>query len=315
MNLQTTINYLILNIITSFVCLNTSLGQNTLFYNSPAIPGTEILTKTLEKKFVQESLPIGNGRLGAMFNGGIGTEIIVVNDITLWTSTKRGQSEVAQSGTRMGVGKDLETVREAYRQGKYGTKPGSMEEMSTKYLVSKEKLGNYSTFTEVYIKTGHNAEKAKNYRRELDIKKSIGSVSYTIDNTKYTREYFCSYPNDAIAMRYKAENGKLKLNIGTTTRHIVETLKAQNNQITLHGKYRLKNEEGGFSQIIKIDAGNGKITSNENNTLEVSETDEVIIYLAGCTDYLPIYPTFKGKDYKKEVNETISQLVLSLIHI
>ena len=35
--------------------------------------------------FFEEALPIGKGRLGAMVYGGVGTERLSLNDITLWT--------------------------------------------------------------------------------------------------------------------------------------------------------------------------------------------------------------------------------------
>lgn len=43
-----------------------------LWYKSPA-------------KIWEESLPLGNGRLGAMPTGGVYSENIVLNDITMWS--------------------------------------------------------------------------------------------------------------------------------------------------------------------------------------------------------------------------------------
>ena len=53
--------------------------------------------------YMQEALPMGNGRLGAMFSGGIDREHLLINEITLWMNAKRGSDEVAQSGTRKGA--------------------------------------------------------------------------------------------------------------------------------------------------------------------------------------------------------------------
>ena len=36
-------------------------------------------------EFFEESLPIGNGRLGALIYGGTGDNMIQFNDITFWT--------------------------------------------------------------------------------------------------------------------------------------------------------------------------------------------------------------------------------------
>ena len=43
-----------------------------LWYDSPAT-------------FFEEALPIGNGKMGAMVFGGIDDNVILLNDITLWT--------------------------------------------------------------------------------------------------------------------------------------------------------------------------------------------------------------------------------------
>ena len=47
-------------------------GRNTLWYREPA-------------RSWNESLPVGNGRLGAMVFGGIREERIALNEDTLWT--------------------------------------------------------------------------------------------------------------------------------------------------------------------------------------------------------------------------------------
>ena len=135
--------------------------------------------------YIQTALPLGNGRLGAMFSGGIETEHLLINDITLWMNAKRGMDEVAQSGTRIGAHENLETVRQAYRDGKYGTKPGSMESLSTEYLSSKERLGNYAPFTDVLISTEHDPASARDYRRSLDSRTGLGTVSYSIGKGKF----------------------------------------------------------------------------------------------------------------------------------
>lgn len=38
--------------------------------------------------FFEESLPIGNGKLGALVYGGTDDNIIYLNDITLWTESQ-----------------------------------------------------------------------------------------------------------------------------------------------------------------------------------------------------------------------------------
>ncbi|WP_345684354.1 glycoside hydrolase family 95 protein [Novipirellula caenicola] len=286
----------------------TADAQHVLFYDAPVLPGAKTIAGKGEKDFIQRALPLGNGRLGAMFSGGIDRELIATNEITLWANANRGLDEVTQSGTRLGAGAHLETVRQAYRDGKYGTKKGSMEQMADQYLISPQKLGNYSTFTEVQISTGHDPKNVTDYRRELDLKTAIGKVSYDIGEASYTREYFCSYPHDAMVMRLTAHNATLDLTISTSTRHQTKSLKADGSTSTLIGEVKLANDKSYFSQHIHVEADGGKVTATNGGSLQVSGAKAVNLYLAGYTDYLPVYPTFKGRDYEQDGLATLDRI-------
>ena len=49
-------------------------------------PDLELWYRT-PAKIWEESLPLGNGRLGAMPTGGVYSENIVLNDITMWSGS------------------------------------------------------------------------------------------------------------------------------------------------------------------------------------------------------------------------------------
>ncbi|WPJ95947.1 glycoside hydrolase family 95 protein [Coraliomargarita algicola] len=284
-------------------------AQHVLHYNAPAIPGEQAVEKKAEKEFIANALPLGNGRLGAMFSGGIDRELIVTNEITQWANSNRGLDPVAQSGSKPGAGKDLEKVREVYRAGKYGTKEGGMEWTANKYLCADMKLGNYSTFTEVQIDTGHDPKQVSNYRRALDLENALGQVSYSIGQANYTREYFVSHPHDAMVMHYTADNATLDLKIGTTTRHNTQVLKAAGNRITLLAEVELANDMAGFTQVIEVETTGGKVTPSKDGRLQVSGASAVTIYLVGYNDYLPVFPHFKGRDYQSEAKVALQKLV------
>ena len=184
----------------------------TLHYDKPAQDDIG-KHKRGGSKYMQESLPLGNGRLGTMFSGGVAKERLLFNEITLWANGKRGEEPVKQSGNRVGAYKHLEEVREAYRNEVEGSKEGSMEALSTKYLATQEPLGNYARFTDVVIETGHDDDKAEGYRRALNIMEGIGSVEYSFEGSDYKREYFCSYVDDATMARYTSSGADLDLTI------------------------------------------------------------------------------------------------------
>ena len=278
-----------------------------LQYNSPAAADLiKSQGKNREPNFIKTALPLGNGRLGAMFSGGIAEEHLCINDITLWMNTKRGQDEVAQSSARKVTPENFEKVRQAYRDEKMGTSPDSMEGMSTKFLAAKEPLGNYGPFTNVVIATGHDPASAKDYRRSLDSRTGLGRVSYSAEGGKFTREYFCSYPHDVVGMRYTAEGAKLNLTVKTITYHKVNELKATDNRITLAAEAKMVRDNMHFAQIIDVDATDGKVTPQKDGSLKITGATDVRIYLAGYTDYLPNYPVFKGRDFRSDSEEAVT---------
>ncbi len=285
-------------------------AQFLLTYDEPASKFTTGQRQDYSKPgYMQEALPLGNGRLGAMFSGDMEEEHIMLNDITLWMNSIRGLSEVEQSGTRIGAYKNFEKVREAYRNENYGTSENSMESMSTKYLSSHQPLGNYAPFTDVYIATGHQSEAVTNYTRSLDVFSGVGHVNYSVGKANFTREYFCSYPNDVVAMRYTAENAEMNLTIKASSLHKITNLIAEGKVLVLNGEAAMVKDPVKFQQRVFIDAGNAKITAQDDGTLKVENAKDVKIYVSAYTDYLPVYPSFKGRDFETDTKTTLENAV------
>lgn len=297
------------NLLFVLICLQTQ-AQFVLHYDAPACEFTTEQRNDYRKKgFMQEALPLGNGRLGAMFSGGIDQEHIMLNDITLWMNSTRGLDEVAQSGTRIGAYKNFGKVRQAYRDGNYGTSENSMEAMGTKYLSTKQRLGNYAPFTNLYIETHHDSSTVSNYKRTLDARTGMGTVNYSVGKADFTREYFCSHPNDVVVVRYTATNTEMSLKVQTNTLHKITSLTSQKNLIVLNGEVAMDHDPIQFQQNIYIEAKNANITAQADGSVVIEKTKEVVFYIAAYSDYLPEYPTFKGRDYKTDVENTLQAAV------
>lgn len=301
-------NRLLIVLIITSVKLN---AQFLLTYNKPASEFSEAERKDYRKNgYMQEALPLGNGRLGAMFSGGIAQEHIMINEITLWMNSKRGLDSVAQSGVRIGAHKNFDKVRKAYQEEIYGTAENSMEGMSTKYLSSKQPLGNYAPFTDVYISTGHQPSGVSNYSRSLDIHSGVGEVSYHIGNTQYTRTYFSSHPNDVVVARYTANKANMNLIIQASSLHKVINLQAEGQEIVLQGEAAMQKDPIQFMQRIYVDAGNAEIIAQKDGSLKVKNATDVKVYVSAYTDYLPVYPSFKGRDYSADTEKIVNEAVV-----
>ncbi|VGO13184.1 hypothetical protein PDESU_01738 [Pontiella desulfatans] len=281
--------------------------RHVLHYDAPAKESVEGKGKKGKGLgYIQTALPLGNGRLGAMFSGGIDAEHLMLNDITLWMNAKRGQDAVSQSSARRVAPADFEQVRKAYREGQYGSGDGSLESLGTKYLSSPEPLGNYAPFTDLWIETGHDPDKVEDYHRALDSRTGLGTVSYAIGNGKFKREFFCSYPHDVVVARYTAQGATLNLTVKTSTKHKGAQVKAAGNRMVLTGEATMVRDHVEFMQVVQVDAGNANVEAQPDGSLTISDASEVTILLAGYCDYLPVYPAFKGRDYKADCEKAIS---------
>ena len=287
-------------------------GGPVLHYDHPIAEDLRRLNHSVPRSrinnsFMTQALPLGNGRFGAMFSGHVDLEYLVFNDITLWMNSTRGESEFKQSGSRAD-GKDyLEVVRAACREGKYGTKDGSAEALGTKYLASKQWFGNFAPFADLEIGTGHDPGVADDYHRALDISTGVGSVRYTVGNVKYTREYFCSHPQDLFVARFTADGGKMDLKLKAITAHKKSTIESKSRDIHLRGFAKMTRDDMAFMQGVRVVAGDAKVDARADGTLHISGATEVIVYVAGYTDYLPKYPEFKGRDFEGDTLRTLQQ--------
>ena len=282
-----------------------------LHYDKPAKPDSETDSNRrgrCNEGYMSEALLLGNGRLGAAFGGGIDQERLVINEISAWANTSRGRDEVSQSGVRIGSYKHLEEVREAARNEQFGTGKNSVEALATKHLSSHMRLGNYTSFTDLYISTGHDAAKVENYQRNLNLRTGVGTVSYTIGDTKYTREIFCSYPNDLLVMRFTSDGEPLNLKIQTSSKHTTKIQHGYINRSMLVGEIPMIRDNMEFMQIIHVlsDETKNGVGASRDGVISVRNGTDVTIYIAGYTDYLPTYPTFNGRDYEVDCEKTIS---------
>jgi alpha-L-fucosidase 2 len=293
---------------------STAFGGEALMlsYDAPVTGGAEPAARTDGRAdkgggYLQKALMLGNGRFGAMFGGGIEREELVLNEISAWANATRGLDEVSQSGVRLGSHEHLETVRQAAREERYGAGPNSLETLATQYLTGQFQLGNYTSFTQVHISSGHDVSKVTEYQRALNLRTGVGSVRYKIGDTTYTREYFCSYPNDLLVVHYTSDGEPLNLKIEQSTKHEVKLLQGSENRSVLVGETPMVNDNIEYMQIVQVASESGDVKASPDGIVTVSNGTDVTIYIAGYTDYLPVYPTFKGRDYKADCEATIAK--------
>ncbi|MCC3373319.1 glycoside hydrolase N-terminal domain-containing protein [Cohnella sp. REN36] len=151
----------------------------------------------------KESLPLGNGRLGAMVFGGIGEDRLLLNEDTLWSGEPR-----QLNGDADAFAASLAEARRLAFEGRY---------RQAQDLVERDLLGPWN---ESYMPLGAltmtwqtNGE-TEDYVRELDLDSAVARVSYRQGGVDYVREAFISAPDQALIVRLTADRpGALSLGI------------------------------------------------------------------------------------------------------
>lgn len=169
----------------------------------------------------------------------------------------------------------------------------------TLWTGSPTKRGSYQNFGDVYIAfSGQSA--ATGYTRSLSLDEALGRVSYQSGGVRYSREYFASYPDNAIVMRFGADKkGKISFSIRMQDARPGET-SASGNTLSISGKLSLLS----YKAVLTVLNTKGEL-SIENNSIQVSGADEAVVILTAATDYDPDNRTYRtAADWRKALSET-----------
>jgi len=134
--------------------------------------------------------PVGNGSMGAMIHGTVGTEKLTLNEETIWDGGPVDTGDDAFRGR-------IETIRELFRQGKeYEADQWASANMNDCFwrIKAYEYAGN------LFFRC-HEDDECENYTRDLDLANGICTVSYDKDGAHFRRESFASYPAKLICSR------------------------------------------------------------------------------------------------------------------
>lgn len=250
-----------------------------LWYNQPA-------------RAFEESLPIGNGKLGALIYGGVDKDSLYLNDITLWTGTPVNPNEGGDAY------KWIPKIREALFKEDYKTAD------SLQHYVQGHNSEYYQPLGLLQIKDA-NSGKASQYYRELSLDNSIAQVSYLRNGVKYTKEYFASHPDKLIAIKLGAsQKNAINCEISLTSL-IPHKVKASQQQLTMTG-HVTGNEENSihYCTILQVKHTDGKVWATDS-TLHLQNVSEAIVYLVNETSYngFDKHPVKEGAPYIEKVTD------------
>lgn len=245
----------------------------------------------------EATFPLGNGRIGAMPDGGIDRETIVLNEISLWSGCR-------QTIENPDAVKHLPEIRSLLFQGKNAEAQKLMYETFTcdapgaDKKLRNDRYGSYQIFANLHIDF-QAAGEAEDYRRELFLDKASAVTSYRQGGVNFRREVLASFADDVIALRLSADSPALDFTISmdreaesVLPEAWKPTFTAAGRDITFSGNMRAGDEDStsalhgmayyGHTRVIL--PKRGEITSG-NGTLTVKGADEALILVGMGTDY------------------------------
>ena len=235
-------------------------------------------------KVWMESLPIGNGRLGAMTYGGIEEEKLALNESTMWS----GQYNENQNKP---FGREkMNQLRKLFFEGK----------LSEGNRIAGDNLHGNQTSFGTHLPIGdlkmqfiYPEGKVTGYRRSLSLDEAVSSVSFNSGGVNYKREYFATNPDNVLVLRLTADKQKsITMNMGLDLMRQAD-LSVENNQLVFTGKVDFPlHGPGGvcFEGRIAVLADNGEVKM-EQSGVSIKEADTVTLIVDVRTDY-------KSPDYK-----------------
>lgn len=178
-----------------------------------------------------ESLPIGNGRLGAMVYGRTTTELLQLNENSVWYGGP-------QDRTPRDALKNLPRLRDLIRSGAH-TEAEKLVRQA--FFATPHSQRHYEPLGTATIEFGHEEQSVQNYVRTLDLEKAVTHVQYEYLGGKYSREVFASYPDNVLIMRIEASE-KMEFTVRLTrvsermyeTNEFVDSITASDGKIIMH---------------------------------------------------------------------------------
>lgn len=242
-------------------------------------------------QYFEESLPIGNGKMGALLYGGTDTCLIQLNDITLWTGkpVDRNLDKDAHQW--------IPKIREALFNEDYQLADSLQLHVEGPNSQFYQPLGN------IYL-IDENKGAVSNYAKILQLDDALVNERYMRGGKSLTREYFASHPDKLIAIRLRGEddiNCKIVM-----TAQVPHAVKAAGNQLTQTGHATGDPQESiHFCTILQVKT-DGQVVAADSS-LTIRGAKEAVIYIVNETSFngFDKHPVREGAPYLERATDAI----------
>src|SRR5690554_2591935 len=282
-----------------------SLFMLMLLWLSGKVSAQENLVLHYDKpaqSWMEEALPLGNGYMGVMFFGGIAQEQLQFTEGTLWSGGPHS-GDTYRYGNKENSWKYLDQVRQLIHQGNLD----AANNLARKHFTGlgpqrtdgMSEWGDYGgqvTMGDLYVSIGHGETAVSDYRRQLDISRSLALVSYRVGSVKYQREYFGNYPSGMMVYKFSSSK-RSDYSVTFKSPHNKDQEQFSNGMYTFRGHINDNRQAFQTSYRIQTD---GQLTFI-NGVLTVQNASEIVLFHTAATDYRMEYPHYKGNDYQAQI--------------
>lgn len=267
---------------------------------------TQAQTKQLKLWYKQpaqrweETVALGNGRLGMMPDGGVTAEKVVLNDITMWSGS-------SQDANNYEAYKKLPEIRNLLAAGKNVEAQAIIDKsfVCTGKGSGGVPFGCFQMLGDLNLSYRYKGiedkdVKYENYERELSLNNALAKTTYQVNGVTYKREYFTSFGDDVDVIKLSADKpGMLNLSINISRPERGVTL-TTGDELDLIGQLDNGTDGKGVSYKAAVKAKlTGGSLSTTATSLVIKDATEVLIYVSAGTD-------FKNPQYLSKLNNAMS---------
>ena len=232
-----------------------------------------------------DSVPVGNGRLGACIFGQPSKERIQLNEESIWDGELRDRNNPLAAQT-------VERMRQLLFAGRVADAEALV---LTDFLSIPRRMPCYQTLGDLHLNFGP-MEGVSDYRLELNLDTAIATTTFSHADVQYRREVFSSWPDQAIVIRLTASRpGKINFTATLDRPAHYSTAAIAQNRLTLFGEALPVNDNPGlpikerqvgikyYAELLAVSTDG--TTSTKDNALTVANATAVTLFLDCATSF------------------------------
>lgn len=254
----------------------------------------------------EECLPLGNGRLGMMPDGGLDKEQVVLNEISLWSGSKQDTDNPQASYA-------LPTIRRLLFEGRND----EAQQLMYQTFVCKGAgsglgdgaevpYGSYQLLGNLDIQYQYNStDSVSNYRRQLNLEDAVSTTSFKRGSVTFMRESFTSFTQDVGVIHLTADVEKALNFSYTMNRPEHAILRLEGNDLWLEGQLPDGVDTTAcrgmkFAACTRVVLPKGGLIVTDSSRITVQNASEAILLVSMATDYF-------ASDYLERISQLLDE--------